>query len=67
MKPMVKFIVCDHYTLKTTQDIGQDEEIEIIGFSYEDLSRFTKALITEAACLVKDSKDRNLILQTLGE
>jgi hypothetical protein len=67
MKPMVKFIVCDHYTLKTHQDIGHDEETEIIGFSYEALSRFTRALITEAACLVKDPKDRKLILQTLGE
>jgi hypothetical protein len=67
MKPMVKFIVCDHYTLKTVQDIGHDEETEIIGFSYEALCKFTKALITEAACMVKDPEDRNLILQTLGE
>jgi hypothetical protein len=67
MKPMVKFMVCDHYTLKTVQEIGHDEETEIIGFSYEDLCRFTKALITEAACMVKDPKDRNLILRTLGE
>lgn len=64
---MVKFIVCDHYTLKTYQDIGHDEEAEIIGFTYLDLCKFTKALITEAACLVKDPKDRNLILQILGE
>lgn len=67
MKPIVKFLVCDHYTLKTTQDIGQDETAEIIGFTYLDLCKFTRALITEAACLVKDPKDRNLILQTLGE
>ena len=60
-------MVCDHYTLKTVQEIGHDEETEIIGFSYEALSKFTKALITEAACLVKDPKDRSLILQTLGE
>ena len=60
-------MVCDHYTLKTVQEIGHDEETEIIGFSYEALSRFTRALITEAACLVKDPKERNLILQTLGE
>ena len=66
MKPIVKFIVCDHYTLKTTQDIGLDEEAEIIGFTYLDLCNFTKALITEAACLVKDPKDRNLILERLG-
>ena len=64
---MVKFIVCDHYTLKTVQDIGHDEETEIIGFSYEALCKFTRALIIEAACLVKDPKDRKLILQTLGE
>jgi hypothetical protein len=67
MKPIVKFIVTDHYTLKTHQDIGQDETAEIIGFTYLDLCKFTRALITEAACLVKDPKDRNLILQTLGE
>lgn len=67
MKPMVKFMVCDHYTLKTVQEIGHDEETEIIGFSYEALSKFTRALIIEAACLVKDPKDRKLILQTLGE
>jgi len=60
-------MVCDHYTLKTVQEIGHDEETEIIGFSYEALSKFTRALITEAACLVKDPKDRRLILQTLGE
>jgi len=60
-------MVCDHYTLKTVQEIGHDEETEIIGFSYEALSKFTRALITEAACLVKDPKDRKLILQTLGE
>jgi len=64
---MVKFIVCDHYTVKTHQDIGHDEETEIIGFSYEALSRFTRALITEAVSLVKDPKERNLILQKLGE
>ena len=64
---MVKFIVCDHYTLKTYQEIGHDEETEIIGFTYLDLCKFTRALITEAACLVKDPKDRNLILQILGE
>jgi hypothetical protein len=67
MKPMVKFIVCDHYTLKMHQDIGHDEETEIIGFSYEDLCKFTRALVTEAACLVKDPKDRYLILKTFGE
>jgi hypothetical protein len=67
MKPMVKFMVCDHYTLKTVQDIGHDEETEIIGFSYEALSKFTKALITEAACMVKDPEDRSLILKTLGD
>jgi hypothetical protein len=66
MKPMVKFIVCDHYTVKTHQDIGHDEEVEIIGFSYEALCKFTRALVTEAACLVKDPKDRNLILERLG-
>ena len=60
-------MVCDYYTLKTHQDIGHDEETEIIGFSYEDLSSFTRALITEAACMVKDPEDRSLILQTLGE
>ena len=64
---MVKFIVCDHYTVKTHQDIGHDEETEIIGFSYEALSKFTKALIVEAACMVKDPEDRNLILEKLGE
>jgi hypothetical protein len=67
MKPMIKFMVCDYYTLKTVQDIGHDEETEIIGFSYEALSKFTKALITEAACMVKDPEDRSLILKTLGE
>ena len=67
MKPMVKFIVCDYDTVKTHQDIGHDEETEIIGFSYEALSKFTRALITEAACLVRDPQDRNLILKTLGE
>ena len=60
-------MVCDHYTLKTVQDIGHDEETEIIGFSYEALSKFTKALITEAACMVKDPEDRSLILKTLGD
>ena len=64
---MIKFIVCDYYTVKTHQDIGHDEETEIIGFSYEDLCKFTRALVTEAACLVRDPQDRNLILKTLGE
>jgi hypothetical protein len=67
MKPMVKFMVCDHYTLKTHQDIGHDEETEIIGFSMQDLSRFTRALITEAACMVRDPIDRTKILTTLGD
>jgi hypothetical protein len=52
--------------MKTHQDIGLDEEAEIIGFTYLDLCKFTRALITEAACLVKDPKDRNLILERLG-
>ena len=60
-------MVCDHYTVKSHQDIGHDEEAEIIGFTYEALSKFTRALITEAACMVKDPKDRSLILKTLGE
>ena len=60
-------MVCDHYTLKTHQDIGHDEETEIIGFSYEALSKFTRALITEAACMVRDPIDRTKILTTLGD
>ena len=67
MKPMIKFMICDHYTVKSHQDIGHDEETEIIGFTYEALAKFTRALITEAACMVRDPIDRTKILTTLGE
>ena len=60
-------MICDHYTVKTHQDIGHDEEAEIIGFTYEALSKFTRALITEAACMVRDPIDRTKILTTLGD
>jgi len=67
MKPLVKCILTDTYTLKTHQEIGHDEEREIIGFSIEDLSKYTRAIVSECACMVRDSTDRNLILQQLGE
>jgi hypothetical protein len=66
MKPAIKCILTETYTLKTTQDIGYDEEQEIIGFSMEDLSQFTDAIIRECADTALDSDSRKLILTHLG-
>ena len=66
MKPTIKCILTDTYTMKTYQDVGYDEEQEIIGFSIEDLSQFTNAIVRECANRVMDSDDRNMILQQLG-
>jgi len=66
MKPAIKCILTETYTLKTTQDVGYDEEQEIIGFSMEDLSQFTNAIIRECADKVLDSDNRSLILNQLG-
>jgi hypothetical protein len=66
MKPAIKCILTETYTLKTHQDVGYDEEQEIIGFNMEDLSSFTNAIVRECADKVLDSDNRNLILQQLG-
>jgi hypothetical protein len=66
MNQVIKCILTETYTLKTTQDVGYDEEQEIIGFSIEDLSQFTNAIIRECADTALDSDSRNLILNHLG-
>ena len=66
MKPAIKCILTETYTLKTHREVGYDDEQEIIGFNIEDLSSFTNAIVRECADKVLDSDNRNLILQQLG-
>ena len=53
------------YTVKTIQEIGYDDEVEIVGFSMEDLQKYTQKIIEICADMVKDPNDRQLILNTL--